>query len=309
MAGNGRPFAAVPEISARVRHAEPVMGTVVSFDVPAAAVADGSLDAAVHWLHWVDRVFSPYRPDSEVSLLAAAQITVDACAPEVAEVIGACAEIRLRSGGYFTDAPGGVFDPSGYVKGWAVERAAALLARAGSASHLVNGGGDVQCAGGRPRGAPSGSSGSSGSPGEEPWRVGIADPFHRGRLALVVEATDSAVATSGVAERGAHIIDPHLGRPASGLASLTVVGPSLALADAYATAAFAMGPARARDWTESLPGYEAYAITEAGDTWQTTGFAPHIAPALSWPHSAIPPSVGGWPWEGRSRRSTVSSSS
>jgi thiamine biosynthesis lipoprotein len=273
----------VPEVSGRVRHAEPVMGTVVSFDVPAAAVAGGSLDAAVRWLHWVDRVFSPYRPDSEVSLLAAAQITVDDCAPEVAEVIGACAAIRLRSEGYFTDAPGGVFDPSGYVKGWAVERAAAMLARAGSASHLVNGGGDVQCAGGRPRGAPgpaapSGTSRSS-ERSEEPWRVGIADPFHRGRLALVVEATDSAVATSGVAERGAHIIDPHLGRPASGLASLTVVGPSLALADAYATAAFAMGPARARDWTESLPGYEAYAITEAGDTWQTTGFAPHVAPA------------------------------
>jgi thiamine biosynthesis lipoprotein len=297
VAGNGRPFAAVDEISARVRHAEPVMGTVVSFDVPAAAVAGGSLDAAVRWLHWVDRVFSPYRPDSEVSLLAAAQITVDACVPEVAEVIGACAAIRLRSDGYFTDAPGGVFDPSGYVKGWAVERAAAMLARAGSARHLVNGGGDVQCAGGRPRStltAPAASttsatsttslssSASTASPAPavpEPWRVGIADPFHRGRLALVVEATDSAVATSGVAERGAHIIDPHLGRPASGLASLTVVGPSLALADAYATAAFAMGPARARDWAESLPGYQAYAITAAGETWQTTGFAPHIAPA------------------------------
>jgi FAD:protein FMN transferase len=272
----GLPFAAVPEVSARVRHAEPVMGTVVSFDVPADAVAGGSLDAAVRWLHWVDRVFSPYRPDSQVSLLAAAQITVDACVPEVAEVIGACAEIRLRSGGYFTDAPGGVFDPSGYVKGWGVERAAAILSRAGSASHLVNGGGDVQCAGGRPRSTLVLSSGASG---EEPWRVGIADPFHRGRLALVVEATDSAVATSGIAERGAHIIDPHLGRPASGLASLTVVGPSLALADAYATAAFAMGQARARDWTESLSGYQAYAITEAGDTWQTTGFAPHIAPS------------------------------
>jgi len=285
----------VPEVSGRVRHAEPVMGTMVSFDVPAAAVAGGSLDAAVRWLHWVDRVFSPYRPDSEVSLLAAARITVDDCAPEVAEVIGACAEIRLRSGGYFTDAPGGVFDPSGYVKGWAVERAAAILSQAGSVSHLVNGGGDVQCAGGRPRSGPgaatpsgtSGSSGSSGSSGPsgpsgrtaEPWRVGIADPFHRGRLALVVEAADSAVATSGTAERGAHIIDPHLGRPASGLASLTVVGPSLALADAYATAAFAMGPVGARDWTESLPDYEAYAITEAGDTWQTTGFAPHIAGA------------------------------
>ena len=98
----------------------------------------------------MDRVFSPYRPDSDVSLLAAAEITVDGCAHEVAEVISACAALRLCSGGYFTAAPGGVFDPSGYVKGWAVERAAAILSAAGSASHLVNGGGDVQCV--RPRG-------------------------------------------------------------------------------------------------------------------------------------------------------------
>ena len=146
-----------PSVTARVRHAEPVMGTVVSFDVPAAAVVGGSLEAAVRWLHWVDRIFSPYRPDSDVSLLAAAEVTVDGCAPEVAEVISACTAVRLCSGGYFTAAPGGVFDPSGYVKGWAVERAAAILSAAGSASHLVNGGGDVQCVGGRPRSALGGA--------------------------------------------------------------------------------------------------------------------------------------------------------
>jgi len=253
------------EFSARVRHAESVMGTVVSFDVPAAAAADGSLDAAVSWLHWVDRVFSPFRPDSDVTMLADATITPDACAPEVAEVIAACAAIRMQSGGYFTAAPGGRFDPSGYVKGWAVERAAAILSAAGSPNHLVNGGGDVQCAGGRSA--------------AEPWRVGIADPFRRGSLALVVAARDGAVATSGVAERGEHIVNPHTGEPPRGLASLTVVGPRLCYADAYATAAFAMGPAMSRDWIESLDGYHGYAITDAGQTWQTTGFAAHIAPA------------------------------
>jgi thiamine biosynthesis lipoprotein len=249
------------------------MGTVVSFDVPAAARGDGSLDAALSWLHWVDRVFSPYRADSDVSLLAEAEITVEACAPEVAEVIAACAAVRMQSGGYFTAAPGGRFDPSGYVKGWAVERAAAILSRAGSASHLVNGGGDVQCVGGRPRA----DSRSGQSP--EPWRVGVADPLRPGRLALVVAATDGAIATSGVSERGAHIIDPHTGRPPTGLASITLVGPSLASADAYATAAFAMGPKLARDWTESLDDYEAYAITADGEVWQTPAFARHIAPA------------------------------
>jgi FAD:protein FMN transferase len=253
---------ATPAITVRVRHAEHVMGTVVSFDVPVSAGHDGSLDAAIRWLHWVDRVFSPYRADSDVSLLARAEVTVDACVPEMAEVLAACALVRDLSGGYFTHEPGGQFDPSGYVKGWAVERAAALLAGAGSADHVVNGGGDVQCAGGRGL--------------NEPWRVGIADPFRPGRLALVVAASDCAVATSGTAERGPHIIDPYTGRPASGLASLTIVGPSLALADAYATAAFAMGPARARDWTASLEGYAAFAITGTGATWHTPGFARHI---------------------------------
>jgi thiamine biosynthesis lipoprotein len=257
--------------AARVRHAEPVMGTVVSFDVPVSARHDGSLDAAVRWLHWVDRVFSPFRPDSDVSQLANGEVTGDGCAPELAEVIEACAFVRELSGGYFTASPWGRFDPSGYVKGWAVERAAGILSAAGSASHLVNGGGDVQCAGGRA--SPSGA----GQAAALPWRVGIADPLRRGRLALVVEARDCGVATSGTAERGAHIVNPHTGLAAAGLASVTMIGPSLALADAVATAAFAMGTGLAREWAESLDGYEAYAITEAGETWQTSGFAARIA--------------------------------
>src|ERR1700722_17896852 len=247
------------------------MGTVVSFDVPADAHRDGSLDDAVRWLHWVDRVFSPYRPDSDVTLLAQGLVTVDACAPEMAEVIEACAFLRELSGGYFTASPWGKFDPSGYVKGWAVERAAGILTAAGSVSHLVNGGGDVQCVGGRQDGAGT----AAGDP--PPWRVGIAGPLRPGRLALVVAAADCAVATSGTAERGAHIVNPRAGVPAAGLASLTVAGPSLSLADACATAAFAMGPALARDWTESLDGYEAYAITGTGETWQTRGFAARMA--------------------------------
>jgi thiamine biosynthesis lipoprotein len=255
------------------------MGTVVSFDVPAAARHDGSLGAAVAWLHWVDRVFSPFRPDSDVSRVADGAVAADGCAPEVAEVIAACALVAERSGGYFTASPWGRFDPSGYVKGWAVERAAGILSAAGSASHLVNGGGDVQCAGSRPGIAPGAGQapGAAGAGAGSPWRVGIADPLSRGRLALVVEARDCGVATSGTAERGAHIVNPRTGQAAAGLASVSVIGPSLALADAYATAAFAMGAGLARDWAESLDGYEGYAITAAGETWQTSGFTAYVA--------------------------------
>jgi FAD:protein FMN transferase len=249
-------------VQARVRHVEHVMGTVVSFDAPAAVLP--ALRKAVRWLHWVDATFSTYRADSEVSRLGRGSVTLAECAPEVAEVLAAGAEVGTLSGGYFTLTPGGQLDPSGYVKGWAVERAAAMLAAAGSADHIVNGGGDLQCAGGR-------------SPGE-PWRVGVAHPLRPRSLALVVAGRDFAVATSATTERGAHIVDPHTGQPPSGLLSVTVAGPRLALADAYATAAFAMGN-RARDWAESLDGYAAFGITEDGSGWQTPAFASYVAAA------------------------------
>jgi thiamine biosynthesis lipoprotein len=241
------------------------MGTVVSFDVPGwagepcgpAGQIGGPLGQAVRWLHWVDATFSPYRDDSDVSRFGRGALPLADCAPELAEVLQACATISARSGGYFTTTPGGTFDPSGYVKGWAIERAAAMLTAAGSAEHSVNGGGDVQCV------------------GERLWRVGIADPMRPGRLALVVAGRNFAVATSGVAERGPHIVDPYTGQPPVGLASITVAGATLAETDAYATAAFAMGSA-ARDWVEGLDGYEALAITVAGMTWQTSGFGSYL---------------------------------
>jgi thiamine biosynthesis lipoprotein len=248
----------------RLRHAEHVMGTVVSFDVPACAGDcgdDGALGQAVRWLHWVDATFSPYREDSDVSRFGRGCVTLAECAPELTEVLDACTSVGALSAGYFTTTPGGRFDPSGYVKGWAIERAAAILTAAGSPEHSVNGGGDVQCVGDR-------------GPGQ-PWRIGIADPFRPGSLALVVTGRDFAVATSGVAERGPHIINPHSGQPATDLASITVVGAGLTLTDAYATAAFAMGSG-ARDWVESLDGYEAFALTVRGADWQTSGFRAYL---------------------------------
>jgi thiamine biosynthesis lipoprotein len=235
------------------------MGTVVSFDVP--DWAGQVLDRAVLWLHWVDARFSPYRDDSDVSRFGRGLVTLEECVPELAQVLAACADVAAVSGGYFTTRPGGRFDPSGYVKGWAIERAATMLTAAGSAEHSVNGGGDIQCVGDH-------------GPGQ-PWRVGIADPLRPGTLALVVTGRDFAVATSGVAERGPHIVNPHTGQPATGLASITMVGSTLAATDAYATAAFAMGPA-GWDWVESLDGFEAFAVTPGGETWQTSGFRAYL---------------------------------
>ena len=252
--GLGRP-------AMRLHHAEHVMGTVFSFDIPVAA--GPVLPEVVSWLHWVDATFSTYRAGSDVSRFGRGELTLAQCAPELAEVIGACAVIRDLSDGYFTDWPAGRFDPSGFVKGWAIERAAIMLNAAGFTGHSVNGAGDVQCTG-------------EPEPGQ-PWRIGIAHPLRPATLAAVVAGRDVAVATSGTAERGAHIINPRTGRPATELASVTVVGRRITMADACATAAFAMGPA-AREWVEHLDGYEALGIAPDGSAWLTSGFSAYAPP-------------------------------
>jgi thiamine biosynthesis lipoprotein len=92
----------------------------------------------------------------------------------------------------------------------------------------------------------------------------------------VLEVSDLAVATSGEYERGRHVLDPHTGRPPEGLLSVTIVGPDLATADAYATAAFAMGAA-GPEWTATLDGYDALCITADHRVLSTPGMDRHRA--------------------------------
>ncbi|MFJ7242297.1 FAD:protein FMN transferase [Streptomyces olivaceus] len=238
------------------------MGTVFSFDArggePAAVRA--ALDEAVAGLHRADEVFSTYRDGSEISRLVRGELTVEACAPEVAEVLELAAEAERVSGGWFSTRYQGRLDPTGIVKGWAVERAARRIAAAGATGVSVNGGGDVQLL---------------GAPGaRRPWRVGVSDPLRPGGLAAVVSASGAdelAVATSGSAERGAHVVDPRTGRSAvTDLLSVTVVAPRLTWADCWATAAFAMGSREGLRWLESLEGVEGLLVT-AGDEVRCTG--------------------------------------
>jgi thiamine biosynthesis lipoprotein len=209
------------------------MGTVFSFDVRSPGVDATAMDAAIAWLHWVDRTFSTYRDDSEISRLGRGELALEDCAAEVAAVLSRCEQLQAETGGYFIASWGGRLDPSGYVKGWAIERVSDMLAAAGSVNHCVNGGGDVQCIG--------------RASDEREWNIGIVDPFDRTRTIATVAGTRLAVATSGSAERGAHILDPHTGTSPNAFASVTVVGTHLARVDALATAAFAMG-ADAVEW-------------------------------------------------------------
>src|SRR4029079_11499874 len=175
------------------------MGTAISIETRGPA----DLDPVFEWFRWVDATFSTFRPDSAIS-------RGDHSDPQVRDVLTRCNELRELTEGAFDG------DPMGYVKGWAAERAVAMIDAEGSA----NAAGDVRVKG--------------------RWRVGIQHPLERDKTAAVIEIEDAAVATSGTYERGAHIRGA---RP--DILSVTIVGPDLGTADAYATAACVNGP----EWT------------------------------------------------------------
>lgn len=230
---------------------EPVMGTHLSVHLRGSLAGAGPVVEAVFAdLRRADELFSTYRPDSQVSAIRRRELSPAQAHPWVAEVAVLCDEARERTEGYF-DAwlPGG-FDPSGIVKGWAAECAAARLARLPGVDYYLNAGGDI-----------TGRVATAGGP---PWRVGIQDPGRPDAFLTVLELRDGGIATSGSAERGPHILDPETGNAAGELISLTVTGPALLWADVFATAAFARGGLDVERWVAArAPGYRVAAVVRA----------------------------------------------
>jgi FAD:protein FMN transferase len=253
-----------------VSHAETVMGTVVSFLVVPGGQADNvvahAISSAGAELHYADAIFSTWDPRSPVSRLRRGAVSLDAVPPEVAEVLDLCRSVRALSGGWFDPwaATGGV-DPTGLVKGWAVDRALAVLRDAGMTAAMVNGGGDIAVFGPPPV-ADSHAEQADGEPG---WRIGIRHPWRAGALAAIITGVTAAIATSGRYERGEHLFSPQ-DRPLAAVASATITGPSLAMADALATA-LAVGGDDVLGLVAGLDGYEAYLIRADGTEADTGG--------------------------------------
>jgi FAD:protein FMN transferase len=141
-------------------------------------------------LHRIDMLFSTYRPDSQNSRLATGELTVAECDPLIGEVLELCEQARAMTGGAFDPllpAPGGgyLLDPSGLVKGWAVERAARRIGECIDGDYYINAGGDI---------ALDSRSGVA-------WWIGVEDPRPGGGLLGVPPLTGGGVATSGTARR------------------------------------------------------------------------------------------------------------
>jgi thiamine biosynthesis lipoprotein len=238
-----------------VRYVEHVMGMPISVAIRGRHAGDdrgrAAWDATLAVLREADRVFSTYNADSVICRIGRGELALADCIPEdaadVAEVLAIGEAARRDSDGAFAVDRGGVLDPSGVVKGWAAERAAAHLAALPDTDFCLSAGGDIVC--------------RTIDPASPPWRIGIEDPHDPTRLVGVVPLHTGAVATSGSYRRGAHIVDARTGRPAVGLASVTVVGRSLTAVDVDATAAFALG-ADGERWIATR-GHQAVLIVRA----------------------------------------------
>lgn len=251
-----------PEVSRYVQH---IMGMPISLALRGRHTTDRAALSAwadvVARLREVDLVFSTYREHSYISRLGRGEITVADCPAEVAEVLALGETARRESDGAFDIwRPGGdgapELDPSGVVKGWAVERAAARLRALPGTDFCLSAGGDMVC--------------RTAGPASSPWRIGIEDPADPGRIVAVVPVRSGAIATSGTSRRGQHLVDARTHRAPSGVASVTVMAGSLTAADIDATAAYAQGR-DAATWLATRPGRTGLVVWDDGTSTTVRG--------------------------------------
>ena len=209
----------------------------------------------------VDSRYSTYKPESEISRINAG-LPKNKWSLEMRQVLHLCDITRQQTNGYFTIEHNGKLDPSGLVKGWAIWEAAKLLRKQGVRNFYIEAGGDIQAHGTNAE--------------QQPWTVGIRNPFNPNEIIRVLHIKDKGVATSGTYIRGQHIYDPyHPDTRLNDVRSLTVVGENIYEADRFATAAFAMGK-DGIGFIERTKNLEGYMVDNEGTATFTSGFREYV---------------------------------
>ena len=238
-----------------------IMGMPITIEVLDASATQNDLDGVFAYFVSVDEVFSTYKDTSEISRLNRGELLPRQYSEDMQTILALSAQTKEETDGYFDILHNGIYDPSGIVKGWAIQNAAQLLQAKRLRNFYIDAGGDIQV---------------SGHKNGNPWRVGIRNPFNRNEYVKVLEVTDQGVATSGTAIRGQHIYDPyHRDTQLLAIASITIIGPNVYDADRFATAAFAMGK-KGIHFIEKLAGFEGYMIDIHGIATYTSGFERYV---------------------------------
>jgi thiamine biosynthesis lipoprotein len=269
-----------------------------------ATAARAAMSAVMDEMHRIDASMSPYKPDSELSrinreaahrpvAISREMFGLIARSIEFSKLSGGAFDITFSSVGYLYDyrehvkpsdqqiaqavpginyrhlqldptartihfaRPGVRIDLGGIAKGYAVDNCIAILKGRDIRNAIVTAGGDSRMLGDR-RG--------------RPWNVGIRDPRRRGEVAAVLPLADVAISTSGDYERyfeedGVryhHIINPKTGKSATGVRSVTIIGPDGITTEGLTKSVFVKGPQAGMRLIESLKGVDAIIIDDAG---------------------------------------------
>jgi len=173
-------------------------------------------------------------------------------------LVGFESKLIVTDSGYYAAQEGVKLDVTGLGEGYAIDKLAEVLDKAGVSNYLVEIGGEMK--------------GKGNNPSGENWTIGIEDPSQAelgitNSLLTKVTLNQLALSSSGnyrkfyidaEGNRRSHLIDPTTGFPVShSMVSVSVLATSATQADALATAFMAMGPEKAKVLAESLPGVEA----------------------------------------------------
>jgi thiamine biosynthesis lipoprotein len=207
-----------------MRQVQQIMGMPISIDVPGCDTAQ-TFNWAFARFRQIDKKFSTYKYDSEVSRYRHGEIMEEDLSKELKMIIRACHRAEEHTDGYFSAWYNGTFDPSGYVKGWSIAEAAKIIEQTGYKTYCIGAGGDILAS----------------SKSNKIWNIGIQNPSDSTKALNTLSISSGAVATSGNYVRGDHIFNPKTKQPAHELLSVTVTGPNIIMADILATALFAAG--------------------------------------------------------------------
>ena len=239
-----------------------LMDMPITVEVVDKDATQRTLDKIYDYFTYIDNTFSTFKKDSEISQINRGELEEEVYSDDMRTVLALCEETRDETSGYFNIARNGKLDPSGLVKGWAIQNAATLLLEDGFENYYVDAGGDIEVHGTNSKG--------------KPWRVGIRNPFNRDQVVKVVKLEDQGIATSGTYIRGQHVYNPLQPKEKiTDIVSLSVIGPNVYDADRYATAAFAMGY-KGIEFIEKLPGFEGYLIDKNGMAIFTKRFNDYV---------------------------------
>lgn len=277
------------------------MGTVISITAPidSTEVAVATETAARVFMDAEER-FSPFSSSSELSRVNRGEILLPDASETFREVFALAAEFEYLTQGHFSPyAPSGALDLNGVVKAWTIREAGSVLDTVGIPHWSVNAGGDILVSGSPSPAHPAAHDPHARTPFfGTPWALGIIDPRDSSQLLATIDATgtpgfQTALATSGIAERGHHIWsradsqpgplthpdlrnrsasipagpdqsldDSQTDSPAP-IIQVSVMGPDIVTADALATAV-AAGGRIAFSLLSEFPGYEALAVLSDG---------------------------------------------